>query len=27
MPKEINVESWEKLTNLEKIENDKERAY
>ncbi|MCR5236649.1 MAG: hypothetical protein K6E34_05545 [Lachnospiraceae bacterium] len=27
MPKEINVESWEKLTNLEKIEKDKERAY
>ena len=27
MPKEINAESWEKLTNLEKIEKDKERAY
>ena len=27
MPKEIKAEEWEKLTNLEKIKLDKERAY
>ena len=27
MPREINAEEWEKLTNLEKIKLDKERAY